>query len=91
MDEEHPDFFKILEEKLVHQNWKTITFLLGICAFFIGSTLYALIYKDIVVGLAFGQGFSIVDTVLNVASILFLGQFLLLLLRVIRMKKGSKS
>lgn len=90
MDKEKPDFFKILEDKLAQRSWTIVSLILGMMAFTLGTTLYALIYKDIVAGLVFGQGFSIVDTALNVASIIFLGQFLLLLRRVIRTKKGTK-
>lgn len=91
MSEEKPDFYKIVEEKLVQKSWGLVGFFMALCTFFWGTTLYALFYKDVVVGIVYGEEFSIFDTVMNILSIIFLGQFLLLLLRVIRTKKkGSK-
>lgn len=85
------DYYKILEEKLVQKSWGLVGFFMVLCTFVLGTTLYALFYKDVVIGIVYGEEFSIFDTVMNVFSIIFLGQFLMLLLRVIRAKKGSKS
>lgn len=78
--DEKVDYFKILEEKLEQKGWIFIGALLVGCVFLSATTLYALIISA-----------SLFEIVLNVLSILFLGQFALMLLRVIRAKKGTKS
>lgn len=78
--DEKVDYFKILEEKLEQKSRIFLGALLVGFVFLSATTLYALIISA-----------SLFEIVLNVLSIIFLGQFLLMLLRVIRAKKGTKS
>lgn len=78
--DEQVDYFKILEEKLAQRSWTVIGFLLALFVFVVMTTLYALVLSS-----------SLFDIIFNILYLVFLGQFLLLLLRVIRTKKGKKS
>lgn len=82
-----PDYMTILEEKLARRGWSVIGGLLAADVLMLVTTVIVLVYNDLLEGLVFGRGVSVMEIGGNIISIVFLVQFLFLLMRVAKGKR----